>query len=272
MNPSAPFILIGMHRSGTSLVAEILRDAGIFMGADCSKTHTESRFFLNANHQIYSVAHAEWDRPLPVNDLMAEEQVAAGVTANMRRLLDSPQLAKYLGFSRYWQVRSLANLDRDWGWKDPRSTFTLPVWLRIYPRARVLNIYRNGVDVASSLRARERERSRELHNPLFSCRCLDLDRAFAVWVEYVQQSFDATAGLPAQQVYHLCYESFLQNPRAELEKMGVSLGLEGQLNWAALTARVKGSRAFAFQTKPELQAFYDRVCDHPLMLRLGYGR
>ena len=272
MNSSSPFILIGMHRSGTSLIAEILQEACIFMGADCGKTHTKSRLFMRANRLVYTRAHAEWDNPLPVNYLLSEEQVLDDMTEKLRHLVNSPQISTYIGFSRYRKLRSLANLDCAWGWKDPRSTFTLPIWLRIFPQARVLNIYRNGIDVASSLWSREKERSRELDNPLFSCRCMNLERAFELWVEYVQKSFDATAGLPEENVYHLCYEAFLQDPLSEFQKLAPFLGLDvARVDSEALTARVRGNRAYAFQSKPQLLDFYQRVCGHPLMQKLGYG-
>ncbi len=272
MNASFPIILIGMHRSGTSLLAEVLQDAGIWMGADHSKRHTESRFFMKANRLVYARAHAAWDNPLPMNYLLAEEQVAAGMVDRLRTLLGSPRIATYLGFSRYWQIRSLANLDLSWGWKDPLNTFVLPFWLRIFPQARVLNIYRNGVDVASSLQAREKERAQHLENRLFSCRCLDLDRAFQLWEEYVEKSFEVTAGLPEGQVYHLCYETFLQEPQAEFEKLAQFLEIDYErIDLAALTGQVKGSRAYAFQGNPALLDFYRHVSGRSQMQQLGYG-
>ena len=42
-----------------------------------------------------------------------------------------------------------------WGWKSPLTTFTLPIWLDLVPHAKVIHIYRHGVDVANSLRQRE---------------------------------------------------------------------------------------------------------------------
>jgi hypothetical protein len=42
-----------------------------------------------------------------------------------------------------------------WGWKDPRNSITLPVWLKLFPDARVIHIVRNGVDVAESLYRRQ---------------------------------------------------------------------------------------------------------------------
>ncbi len=41
-----------------------------------------------------------------------------------------------------------------WGWKDPRNTFTLPMWLGLFPRARVIHIHRQQKDVVKSLQQR----------------------------------------------------------------------------------------------------------------------
>ena len=51
---SAPFVIVGMHRSGTSLVSRILDQSGVFMGLDLQEDH-ESRFFIELNKWIYEI-------------------------------------------------------------------------------------------------------------------------------------------------------------------------------------------------------------------------
>ena len=60
-------------------------------------------------------------------------------------------IAGFLGWKRYLAYRSLERFDQPWGWKDPRNVFTLPLWLRVFPEAKIIYIVRNGVDVAASL-------------------------------------------------------------------------------------------------------------------------
>src|SRR5205814_6378464 len=119
-------------------------------------------------------------------------------------LLASPRCIQYLGARRFLEG-GLRQLNAPWGWKDPRSTFTLPMWLRIFPNAKVVSIERNGVDVAESLRAREvrilqaapdyyrRYRGLFFLHPrrggfANSPRCLALEDAFALWEEYTSQA------------------------------------------------------------------------------------
>ena len=50
---SAPFVIVGMHRSGTSLVSRILDQSGVFMGLDLQEDH-ESRFFIELTNVLFS--------------------------------------------------------------------------------------------------------------------------------------------------------------------------------------------------------------------------
>ena len=57
-----PVIVIGMHRSGTSMLTRFIQDLGVFMGKDLSE-NDESRFFMNLNRWILFQAGASWDVP-----------------------------------------------------------------------------------------------------------------------------------------------------------------------------------------------------------------
>ena len=46
-----PVVVVGMHRSGTSLVSRILDDCGVMMGKDLQEDH-ESIFFISLNVDI----------------------------------------------------------------------------------------------------------------------------------------------------------------------------------------------------------------------------
>src|SRR5699024_9625556 len=48
-----PIIVVGMHRSGTSLLSRVLSDIGVFMGNDLSINH-ESSFFQKINIKIFN--------------------------------------------------------------------------------------------------------------------------------------------------------------------------------------------------------------------------
>ena len=58
----SPVILIGTHRSGTTMLAQMLEELGVFLGRG-DQAHHEALFFKRINRWIYSQVNATWDRP-----------------------------------------------------------------------------------------------------------------------------------------------------------------------------------------------------------------
>jgi len=67
-----PVVVLGMHRSGTTLLTRILSRLGIFMGHKLQVTH-EPIFFRDLDNDLLSIAHAAWDMPLNVSYLLENE-------------------------------------------------------------------------------------------------------------------------------------------------------------------------------------------------------
>ena len=156
---NSPVIVIGTHRSGTSLLAKMLHECGVFMGARRNH-HSEAKFFLRRNKHIFNVAHASWDNAAPTTYLLQSDDMRSALVAHLTNELKSHKAIDYLGLTNYARSRGFVGMDRLWGWKDPRNTYSLPIWLDIFPNARVVRIGRNGVDVAHSLWKREQDRRR----------------------------------------------------------------------------------------------------------------
>jgi hypothetical protein len=264
-----PLIVMGMHRSGTSLVAGILDAAGVHMGAD-RNSHDESYFFRELNDVVFGAAHAAWDWPLALSPLFADDATCEAIAAELARRCASSEARAYLGWRRWLQGGGLAGQKGPWGWKDPRNTCTLPFWLRIFPGARVINVYRDGVDVVASLVTRERQRRGRLDSGVRSSRCLDPDRAFELWAEYVEISLDVTEDLPPSRVRDVRYESLLEKPELAIRDLLSFSGVEpGEEIVRGLAAGVKPNPGG--RRNPEFDALRERVADHPLMRRLEYG-
>jgi len=152
-----PIIIIGAHRSGTTMVAESLSAMGLFMGKDLVGHH-ESYFFEQRNDLILKACNGGWDNPTAVVGLWQHPPTQAQISKMLRDDLKSSHMLLFLGPVRYLKYRSAFNLDFPWGWKDPRNTILLPLWLEIFPQAKIIHVLRNGVDVAASLSLREKER------------------------------------------------------------------------------------------------------------------
>src|SRR5262249_51761949 len=73
----------------------------------------------------------------------------------IRFRMRTPHAISFLCLAAYLRYRSITNMKQPWGWKDPRNTYTLPIWLDVFPHAKVVHVYRHGVDVAHSLRVRQ---------------------------------------------------------------------------------------------------------------------
>ena len=223
----APIILIGMHRSGTSLLSRMLENLGLFLGKSKDENN-EAIFFQSINDWLLRQTGGSWDNPAPIQYLFDSPEILKRTTDYVRRyLLTSPRAALYTGWFHYLRHRRLTPLSRPWGWKDPRNTFTLPIWLDIFPKLKVIHLHRPGTDVALSLRRRGRREFRLQHwyhsLPLLhwirpkrggfvhSLRCDHLDSGLALWNEYMEQGNHHVAALK-KRAFDISFETLVREP------------------------------------------------------------
>jgi len=269
-----PVIIIGMHRSGTSLLTRVLQQNGFFMGRGASRN--EEAAFTNAvNAWIFRQASATWDRPEPMDDLLADAELRPWLVDYMAGVIRGPASLRFLGLRRGLHGGGLPGQHAPWGWKDPRNTWTLPLWLELFPEARVLHIARHGVDVAESLRSRRqrafegnvaryrRHRAVYRNNPLApkrrgfgpQVRCRTLDGGFSLWEQYLARAVEHTAAL-GERALTVHYEDLLTHPREQLERALAFCGLTANAETLACTAATfRADRAHAWRHNHELRAF-----------------
>ena len=136
------FVVLGMHRSATSLAAKGLHDSGVFMGEDligaCPSNiygHYENRRFVELNNAILLKSGGSWDNP------PAEEKI-----------LDAGKQLK----NRIEQTIAQESANREfWGWKDPRTTLTIKCYWNYLENPHVIACFRNPVQIAQSLQKRD---------------------------------------------------------------------------------------------------------------------
>lgn len=280
-----PIIIIGMHRSGTSMVTRMLERIGLFVGVH-KDDNREAHFFRNLNDWMMTSCGGAWDHPSPTRLLAGDTELRELCAEYIRLRMVSPVAASFLGCRGLLPGRHAFQINTPWGWKDPRNTFTLSVWREIFPDFRVIHVYRHGVDVAASLLRRqtlsrsariERFRRRRLFYAIHRRRggfsesylCEHIEGGVALWLEYMREareqikSFD----MPALEV---CYELFLADPLTWLSRLADFAGLEqNKPVLIKLSASVRSDRAFAFRTDDDLIAAAARARED---LRLfGYG-
>lgn len=207
-----PFIVIGMHRSGTSLVTKLLHEAGVNMGEE-REHNEESLPFLNVNEQVMKANGKTWLEPGSRFHPTCPESAMSMYVNHFKLNLD-----KYSLFGR--PRGSLIKILHDvpWGFKDPRTSFTLQMWLDLFPKAKVIHVVRNPRPVVASLMNRNKIEGEvydaRLDNAQF---CLDL------WRQYVSTCMEQLAHIPDSNKLTIKYEELTQEPAGSV-KLGRFIG------------------------------------------------
>jgi len=265
-----------MHRSGTSLAARLLERGGLLIGRR-KDPNNEAHLFLDINRWLLTQAGATWDQPEPAAQL-AEHPVARQLAERqVRFMLRSPKAAGFMGLRRWLKDRTPENLTVPWGWKDPRNTFTLGLWLRLMPDAKVIHVHRHGVDVAASLKARADEHLARMQRLvprlrwLFVCsptafglgntmRCATLVGGLQLWGQYMRQAKGWMDRL-GERGLTVCYEDLLTDPLTHLDRMFQFAGIKEQSasRLKEIAGGIRTDRALAYRKDAELAAFADSV-------------
>ena len=201
----SPIVVMGMHRSGTRLLVDVLDKLGVFMGDD-RQADSESVTFMLINEGILHDCGAFWCEPMSAHFVLSNSDTVTQLAAGAREAL-AAQLERYAGPHLRARPMELPAF----GWKDPRNTFTLPVWKQIFPNLRVIHIVRHGVDVAASLSRRHAEALRAATGEsipraltvirdhalgiLSSRRGWTLAEALTMWEQYVEKAREESTAL-----------------------------------------------------------------------------
>ena len=278
----SPVIIIGMHRSGTSMLTRFISDLGVFMGNDKSE-NDESKFFQNINRWLLYQSGASWDTPLNTSNLNSYFIEKSSKILDHR--LHSIWSVKYLGLNKFLKYRGIQNMQEPWGWKDPRNTLLLPIYKKIFPNAKIVHIYRNPIDVAISLQTRENKKQEQNNSKKEKLKVFflkyervinhslvveDLKKGIDLWEFYTENSFSSSNYF--EDVIHIKYEDFLEDPRLVLYDLSRFLSIvpnEGLID--NVVEKVNPNRSYAFKTNDEYLALYNKISNKPLMKKLGYN-
>lgn len=273
---ATPILLVGPHRSGTSLLAEMLSASGLFLGARLD-SHHESTYFQRIARRVMSELGAHWSQPSVAARALTDEVRRAETAEVLRNLLISPASVEYWG-----RHRRDGQLGSSWGWKDPRTSVLLPLWLDLFPQARIVSIERHPLDCALSLHRRSKEIAATLQSsaprrlayalyrgaPLSvdSWRCSTLSSALDVALEYLRiqranlREFDGPIATTS-------YSELVQRPDVELAKIGLQLDL-GTLASPVASSKPHPRSLMAFRESSEaLELAKERSTD---LIDLGF--
>jgi GT2 family glycosyltransferase len=186
-------LVLGMHRSGTSMLARLVNLCGAYIAEpfeimapspDNPAGYWEPKQLVEINRTILSQMDCSWCS-LPAQMLPGSlENVDATVVSDMKRFLscDVPQ-------------------DRSRVLKDPRMSALLPLWRELLARPVALIVWRNPVDVAKSLEARDR---------------FPASVSYALWEQYTRSAIEASEGMPRMLV---SFDRFIREPKSSIETL-----------------------------------------------------
>lgn len=129
-------VVLGMHRSGTSLLTGTLQKAGLELGKVVHsaphnrKGNRESISIRTVHEDLLERAGGSWRQPL--------ESVR---WSPVHQALRDPIISRFQGQPL-------------WGVKDPRALFCLEGWLEVLPQMQLVGIVRHPESVVRSLQAR----------------------------------------------------------------------------------------------------------------------
>ncbi|SMF95051.1 Sulfotransferase family protein [Methylomagnum ishizawai] len=201
--------IIGMHRSGTSMVARILNSLGYYLGEakdmlppkpSNPEGFCERLDVVRINNQLLSLAHASWDWPRPLNEKF------------WNRIDTIPSYEKLVGSTR--ELLGVLDSHTPWAIKDPRLCLTLPFWRELVPSGKYLICVRNPFEVAQSLSHRHQ---------------LTENFGIQLWQVYYENLLKAL-GENNKNVFIIDYKEVLENKECQIRKLASWLDISASEN------------------------------------------
>ena len=230
------FVVLGMHRSGTSAAAGLLARLGVLpprttMPPDVSNTsgYGESMRFWGFHERLLRDVGSRWDSCTSLDAAMREWSTAADWKGECRQLLreefgDAPRFVL----------------------KDPRLCRIMPFWLDVLAaeavRPLAILVFRNPMEVARSLRQRNG---------------LEPGLALLIWLRHVLDAERHTRAIPRT---FLEYDDLLRDWRAAVDRITRDLNVSLQPRTASEEAAID---AFVDESlhhqRAELDSFGDET-------------
>lgn len=228
---ATPICVVGMHRSGTSLLMQMLSICGVAMGEDerirapgdqdNPTGYWEHPRFQEINKRLLRRLGGSWKAP---PSFPADWKKDPGLLDLRKEALELVERLRGQGV---------------WGWKDPRNSLTIPFWSDLLPGLRFVVIFRNPLQVAMSLHGR-------LNEGLARSKAgLTFQSALALWGEYYRRILNDLPDKDSCPIAH--YETLLYEPAGELRRILDVLRLE--MDSGGFERAVQAARSDLFRNR-----------------------
>ena len=194
-------IILGMHRSGTSLVSRSLRVFGADHGdnlfpadSDNAKGYWEDIDLIDLNKEMLACLNTEWDHLRPVDAADATRLREKGYLRRALELLNRKAAGKPLS-----------------GFKDPRFAQLFPFWREVFQecgmRVSYILALRNPLSVAQSLEKRNQ---------------IEKTEGYMMWLAHTMNSLTGTEG--SERVV-VDYDRLIHDPDIEMRNIAAAFSL-----------------------------------------------
>ena len=244
---SKQLIIAGFHRSGTSMLAQELHNAGLFVGDKLlgphisnADGHFEDEVFFRLHEKILKAQNKTWQYTSKV----------------------SPFVDKVHHIEMQYIIESRNRKHKEWGFKDPRTCLFLSQWQEQLDNPYNVVIYRHYEACVNSLLHRD---SRQISDNVSS----DLTfwknpmLGYKMWLSYNQQILRHIEKYPDTTIV-VSHESMLNGfPIVETlnEKFGFTLdtSVESAIKDSLLSSQTFSSRPVDKELQKELDETWDKL-------------
>lgn len=189
-------VVLGMHRSGTSMTAGILQNLGVYMGSHIfkpdewnEKGYFENKYITEINEEILIKAGGSW-----IDPPSRESILSLDVSDNIQKIVNK-------------EKRDL------WGWKDPRTCLTIELFLPFIENIYYIVVRRNRLSVIESLYQR-------------SGKTDEKGRLSIVYDTYMNRLYSFIHTIDENNILNLQYESILSDSKLHVDRIADFIKVE----------------------------------------------
>ncbi len=159
----SPVFIGGVGGSGTGLVANLLRTSGWHIGSDLNGANDilwYALFFMR--REILQCPEAGFSRLVNLYSKgFTGGNIDGGELALLKSLVDTPRPAR----EKTWLIKRAEKFieacaapagNPKWGWKAPNTHIIAPRLLKLWPQAKYIHVWRDGLDMAFSSNQNQR--------------------------------------------------------------------------------------------------------------------
>jgi hypothetical protein len=190
-------LITGMHRSGTSMMANILMNAGVYFGEeddlygsntyDNPEGYREFKSFVKFNNRLLEDLGGSWHNP---PEILSKSNWMSDIDAE-----------KYQ--NELLKIFAPLKDKPYWGVKDPRATLTSPLFLSVFPDSKIILCLRHPLEVAISLTKRLE---------YFG----GFEQSLQLWLEYHQVILNS---LRLKDLIVTHYKAYFFKPELEIQRI-----------------------------------------------------